>query len=124
MNGTYAICCGMFIFMIGMFGYSSDLGEGKQADRMTYGVWAVSAQVILFHVMLALITRDWNCILVFFFIFSCLNLPLTQWGNNSMESSWVYKAVFGQIIPAVSINLEIVLCVVACALPFMLWLRY
>lgn len=72
--------------------------------------------------MLLLLVRDWNIIIVLLFIFSIANLPLTQWGNNSMSSSIVYKGVFGQIMPAVSINLEIILTVAACTLPFYFYL--
>ena len=38
MNAVYAILCGLFIFMIGMASFASDLGEGKQSDLYTYGV--------------------------------------------------------------------------------------
>lgn len=95
MNGSYAILCGIFIFSVGMIGFTSDLGDGKQQDLITFGVMCTSTHVVLFHVMIALIVRDWNPMLIFFFIFSLANLPITQWGNNSMPSSWVYKAVFG-----------------------------
>lgn len=77
MNGTYAIICGLFMFGVGMAGFQSDLGEGKQTDLITYGVMITTTHVILFHVMVMLLVRDWNFILVFFFIFSLANLPIT-----------------------------------------------
>lgn len=83
----------------------------------TYGVIATACVVYLHHIQVAVYVRNWTWWLLFWLCLSMAAFPLTCYLAESNLYSPYYKSIYGQFLPSLMLDANILLIVGAFSAP-------
>lgn len=118
----FSFLTGFCIFIIYFFGVREGgiLGpDGKTQDLYSYGVLAIMAFVLQHHIHVGINARNWSVPFVVLFSLSLLQLPLTYWWAEQLESSQLTHAVTTVLWRSPVFWVQLVLMVFVISLPIL-----
>jgi len=126
-NSLWGIACGVFLFYQWyMFEYDNGISHssGITLNSDAYGVFLLLSVSICADIWIARWIRSWDWLYIAITIFSLFWIPFDLWREQSMPKSKVTGAIYRHMIGSLIFDLNVLLFVAVCMIPYMFIVRW